>query len=318
VRLLALEAPYGEMLSSLSAVDGHTQFVEWLRSRTLNDLAWRAELKALYEINKPQHPLTRICSHEAGEPEAIFRVVDGEYTGIVECAFVKYLFDTHHEKERCEHICENLFGRVQHHLRSPSDSIVVVVRSFRIPPTPEEAEVVFRTLAQGVPSNTLIQSGFGWFGHFSRTVSTDALSAQIGEHGLALIICKGGFIAGAKNVEVRSKIERLVSQKRRQHRAKYESVFKVFYFLVDCPPPVLARIDTGPLLKRLRPHEILVLCAVGSASGSSRECKVVLSPKQNVPIDFSNPFFDASALSEQNVEGAEQPLARDAPQAARP
>ena len=93
--LLVGKYPYDEMLKALASVKGYEQFTNFIKERALqrnrrksND--WKAEVKALFEINKKAHPLVEICSHMESEPEGIFKI-DNEL-GIIEAAFVRYLF----------------------------------------------------------------------------------------------------------------------------------------------------------------------------------------------------------------------------------
>jgi len=80
------------MLAALADVPGYDDFAEFLVRRATLNSDWKAEVKGLFEIHKPQHPLVQIQSHKQGSPEAQFRVGTG--IGIVECAFIRYRFDT--------------------------------------------------------------------------------------------------------------------------------------------------------------------------------------------------------------------------------
>lgn len=97
-RLLSkLEYPYREMLESLKDVRGYDEFVEFIRPRVRKNNDWKAEVLALFEINKARHPLIEICSQESSTPEGVFKVSNG--LGIIEAARIGYLFDTNFEKQ---------------------------------------------------------------------------------------------------------------------------------------------------------------------------------------------------------------------------
>ena len=294
---LQMEQPYADMLSSLSSVAGFDEFVHWLEPRRHVDLDWRAEIKALFEINKPKHPLIRICSHEESEPEAFFRMPASETLALLECAFVRYKFDSNQEKRTCENICKMLFAPAQTQLQSAEDSVVVLVRSFRTPPTAQDAEAVLRALKEGVPPNRLLEVGFGFFGYFERGGGGEAISEQFDEDALSVTVYKRGFVIGGANTDISAKIEALVKNKRRQHRAKYGEFFKVFYFLVDCPPPKLARLDLDHLARQVKSNEMLVGCAVGVIAGSFVEAKRIVPPAAPEALDLTNRFFGAATAS---------------------
>jgi hypothetical protein len=82
--------PFDEMLVRLQGVPGFDGFRQFVLNNHEHTLSWKAEVKSLYELYEAGH-LTRICSHERSEPEGEFRV--GGMGGIVEAAFVQYLFD---------------------------------------------------------------------------------------------------------------------------------------------------------------------------------------------------------------------------------
>jgi hypothetical protein len=285
------------MLFSLADVEGYHEYLEWLSSRIYIDITWRAEVKALFEVNKPMHPLTQISSQQNSEPEGFFRMPDGESLGLVECAFVKYSFDVHHQKKACENACKNLFAKAQQYLHSGDDVLVVLVNSFKTPPSIEDAAKVFGALQTKVTSNRLYEARFGSYGYFERAPIAQELAREMSEDGLALVISKGGFISGGSNSDIRRKILRMLSEKRKQHKTKYSSVYKVLYFIVDCPPSVLSRWKDNELRSELKQNELLVCCATGASGGVNTESKIVLFAPGSPVIDFSNPFFTERLLS---------------------
>ncbi len=52
-----LDHPYGQMLQSLEHVKGYHEFLDYIRPRVPKNDDWKAEVFALYEINKTKHPL---------------------------------------------------------------------------------------------------------------------------------------------------------------------------------------------------------------------------------------------------------------------
>lgn len=98
----SLEYPYTEMLDALKYVEGFADFEVFIAQRLDSDQsAVKAEIKALFELHNNRY-LKSICSQGVSEPEAIIEVVQGvnTYQGIVEVAFLNYLFDTPHDTKK--------------------------------------------------------------------------------------------------------------------------------------------------------------------------------------------------------------------------
>lgn len=94
-----IEYPYNEMLLALKDIDGFNDFIN------LIDAKWdceggslNAEIKALYELKQNGY-LTDITSSKSSMPEGLFSVnIKGvSYKGMLEVAFIKYLFDSNEE-----------------------------------------------------------------------------------------------------------------------------------------------------------------------------------------------------------------------------
>ena len=96
--LSKLDYPYREMLQSLKDIKGYDEFVKFIGPRLSKNNDWKAEVCALFEINKTRHPLVEICSQESSKPEGIFKV--GDKLGIIEAAKIGYLFDTNDENRK--------------------------------------------------------------------------------------------------------------------------------------------------------------------------------------------------------------------------
>jgi hypothetical protein len=97
-----LDSPYIEMLDSLKEVEGFADFKIFVGKRLKNHLHdIKAEIKALFEMHHSGY-LKQICSQEDREPEAILKIIQGEYTyqGILEVAFVNYRFDTSYDTNK--------------------------------------------------------------------------------------------------------------------------------------------------------------------------------------------------------------------------
>lgn len=68
--------PYHLMLNLLKDITGYKEFCNFIDSGSSSNEDWKAEIKALFEINKGMHPLISICSQNESEPEGIFEIND--------------------------------------------------------------------------------------------------------------------------------------------------------------------------------------------------------------------------------------------------
>lgn len=287
-----IQSPYDTMLASLTDVNGIKEYREWLQARAVSDLAWKAEVKGLFEVNKPHHALIEICSQEKGEPEGLFKVPSSVEPGIIECAFVEYIFSGNDEKRTCENICRNLFAPVQKHLRGSNDILVIRVESCKLPPTYNDAQFVFTALRSRIEPNQLHEAIFGSFGHYDTLPPTEELESGLNASGLIVIVKNGGFITGGHNTNLESKLSGLLKSKRHQHREKYPDALTIVYILVDCPPTVLCRINHNALSAKVGHNEILVYSSIGFSSGRAVETKFVAAGVGAPTLDFRNSIID--------------------------
>ena len=111
------------MLDELKNVKGFRNFQNFLKSRiNLND-HWKAELHAIYEVNKNEHPLIEITSQDtSAAPEAIFRLDDNK--AILEAKYIDLLFDANKNTSKVENIIKTYLNPLRKHI-SQDQSIAV-------------------------------------------------------------------------------------------------------------------------------------------------------------------------------------------------
>jgi hypothetical protein len=286
----SIDPPYLDMLVSLSTVEGYDEYIQWLGNRSLDDLSWRSEIKGLFEIHKREHPLLRIGSHHPSDPEGFFRAYDNDTEGFIECAYIQYLFSAHSGKKRCENIAKNLFVSVQRFLTLDDEALIILIKSFRQPPTEEDKKTVIEVLRQRKRPNELFEVEFGYFGHFERTPSLSDIGLLMSDESMALIVSSRGVSVGAYNITLDEKIQRLLSTKRKQHEDIRPGRFALYYFFIDGPPSILGKINTTKLQGCLRQNEAVVCCAVGVKQGKYFEEKILLT-NGHPNVDLSNVYF---------------------------
>jgi hypothetical protein len=285
------------MLQSLNGVKGYDEFVKFIGNRIRKNDDWKAEVCALYEINKPRHPLVEICSQESQTPEGIFEL-SGE-VGIIEVAKIGYLFTTHYEKKTKINRIANFFKPISnlfsgqylgHNLRIEIDNIDEPISKAEM----EKAKnAVTQLLKERRALPISITTDFG------KISVREGESIDVTDTSMDLLvgITKGGIVTQTYNADLNKKIARVLESKRAQHRAKYANYLKFYYFLVDCPPPRLLEVDLNRIFRQLDDREVVYLGAVFGSSQDGRtrlmRSGIIIPGKGLDPnqFDLSNKYF---------------------------
>lgn len=293
-----LDYPYREMLQFLNGVKGYDEFVKFIGDRIRKNDDWKAEVCALYEINKPKHPLIEICSQNFQTPEGIFKL--GDEMGIIEASKIGYLFDTSHEKRKIINRIENCFKPISgllvgqysaHNIRIEVDNIDVIIPNTELENGKESVVELLKARKKPI----LVTTGFG------RIAVVAGDNIDVTDHGLDLLIgitVKGGIVTQAYNADLNKKIPRVLKTKRDQHRTKYGDYLKLYYFLVDCPAPRLLEVDLNKIFRQLDDSEMVYMGAVFARyqDGRTRLMRsgIIISGKGVDPnhFDFSNKYLE--------------------------
>ena len=284
-----------EILNSLKKINGFIEFEKFLGDRIKVSDDWKAEVKALYEINKPTHPLIEICSQGESEPEGKF--ILNNVDGIVEVAHIKYLFDANHEKNKLINRINNCFGPFCKQLVNKYRDYVIKCMVLSVDKQPSDVDLrnikdQITLLITRSGDNSLNFMPWGVVGFFK-----EGQFPKINDFDnpdLILVYKSAGCIVGGQNVDLNQKILRKIDEKRKQHSQKYSTYLKVFYFLVDSPPTVLDQIDDNRVGCKLSENEIVVVCSVWYENGNYHEIKKIYGDKKQL-FDFSNIFYQSSS-----------------------
>lgn len=303
--LSKLEYPYNEMLESLKDVRGYNEYLkDFISYRIRKNDHWKAEVSALFELNKERHPLIEICSQKVSEPEGIFKADNG--LGIIEAAKIGYLFDTTYEKRTIINRIQNYFKPIgklfkgqysEHHLRIEIDEIDGKISDVELEKTKEAA---IQLLREGrIPPQSIMTS-------FGRIIVQKGKAVDVTSQDIDLLIGiteGGGTVTQAYNVDLNKKIRQVLKAKRFQHKSKYDDFIRLYYFLVDCPPPRLVGLDLIGIVKGLDYREMVYLC---TQFGISRNSEAPTRMKSGIVLpgsginqnyfDFSNRYFSTSPL----------------------
>jgi len=282
-----IQTPYNFMLDSLSNIDGYKEFYDFLKKRLNVNNNWIVEIKSLFEINKKNHPLEKICSHLKSEPEGIFKIQDNY--GIIEASYIEYLFNQNYETNKTINIVKNIldpfrkkiFGKFENYL------ILIILKN-----RPTEIELIkvktFLTDFFMENHNTLcLKDRFG----ILEIYPTNFLpSVNMQGTEIILSLSKAGTVIQATNVNLNKKIISLIKSKRNQHKIKYKNFTKVYYLFINCPTYRLDEINNGLIQRKLHNDEILVLNAVTLAKNVLEENKKIFGSQRDF-FDFSNSYY---------------------------
>lgn len=282
--------PFNLMLNSLESIKGYKEFCDFVKSRSNNNKDWKAEIKALFEINKGMHPLVRICSQNESEPEGIFRIGDGD--GIIEVAFVRYLFDRNLEKSKIINrikdcftpLCKNLIGKYQDY------AIKFYLFSLGNKPTDDELKKISSDFSGFFTKKkyNLFQFNKSWL--VCTCPKNNFPSIDMPNPEMILSFEKNGMVVRALNTNLNKKVLSLIKSKRKQHKKKYNDFFKIYYFYIDCPITKLRKIVDDDIQKKIYEDEVLVVNATSMIGLKLMENKKIFGRKKNL-FDFSNPYY---------------------------
>lgn len=301
--------PYDQMLNALSECKGYSEFRNFVNGRLSSSKDWRAEIKALFELNKPSHHLIKICSHEESEPEGIFDL-HGQ-TAILEVAHIGYLF---HRNERLLAIANRLAYSFNPLTRLMTDrfsdyAVLITIPSIKLNPAQniltKARKLISAKFREG--NDFTLKLLYGEIGIIDvgpyeklRSLAENLIPRE----ALQIMITANGRIERASNTDLTSKVEQVLRTKRKQHLKKYMKNVKIFYFFIDCPIDKSKSIDKRVLLRRLSCGEVLVICAIeGVARKSSNdvcliEHKILLGDTQIIEaLDLANPYFEQRVAS---------------------
>jgi hypothetical protein len=296
--LSKLDYPYGEMLQSLKDVKGYDEFIKFIGPRVRKNDDWKAEVCALFEINKTRHPLIEICSQQSSTPEGIFKVSGG--LGIIEAAKIGYLFDTNNENRKRINKIVNCFKPLANLLTGQYSAHNVRIEVYNTDKIISDSELedarnaIAVSLRQKKTPLISVITGFGRIA-IRKGEAIDVTAADIDL--LIGINDKGGIVTQTYNVDLNKKIGRVLKFKRGQHKAKYDDYVKLYYFFVDCPAPRLLEVDLNRIFNQLDDREMVYMSTV---FGSNREGRtrlmrsgIIISGKGLDPkhFDLSNKYF---------------------------
>jgi hypothetical protein len=286
------------MLRSLKDIKGYDEFVKFIGPRLNKNDDWKAEVCALFEINKTRHPLIEICSQQSSTPEGIFKV--GDKLGIIEAAKIGYLFDTNDENRKRINKIVNCFKPVANLLKGQylSHNVRIEINDTDDIVADSELEdarnAISESLKQGKTPPISVITRFGkiaiWKGEAIDVTAAD-IDLLIG------ISDKGGIVTQAYNADLNKKIGRVLKSKRAQHRVKYSGHVKIYYFFVDCPAPRLLEVDLNRIFRQLDDSDMVYM---GTVFGSNQDGRtrlvrsgIIIPGKGLDPnhFDFSNKYF---------------------------
>lgn len=276
---LVVKPPFSEMLAALSNVQGFEEFISHTSTRGKEEQQMNTEIKAIFEANKPQHPLLQIVSQGKNEPEAYFKVNEST-KALIESRYISSSLLKQQQKCNCARNCENQFRRLTRFLPSNEATIALVIDSpTRSAPTQEDRKAVEAHLSKFEFHASRFERSFGPVVLFDRYRADDeeALFERIGQTGMIVRITRSAVYFDARMPNPTRKITDCLSEKQDARANHPRELIRVYYFLLDCPIPVFHSTNFQEIHNKLDPNEIAVVCAVADAgSGGLVEDKIVL------------------------------------------
>lgn len=291
-----LQTPYDLMLNSLSNVLGFKEYCDFLKKRISLNNDWKAEIKSLFEINKYGHPLERICSFSESEPEGIFKFKEGY--GFIEAAFIGYLFNMNYEKNKTINKIKNILEPLKQKFVDKYKNYLILLFLKSIP-TDVELKYIKEALVDYFKNNKddlFLDNEYFVLEVFESKHLPTRNNPDI-EIGFAL--SKNGILIQSANVRLDKKIINLIKTKRKQHKIKYNNFIKIYYFLINCPPPRLEEINECLSHEKLHDDEILILSAISYSDGGLKENKKIFGIKKSF-FDLSNNYYALEQFNNKN------------------
>jgi hypothetical protein len=282
--------PFNLMLNSLKSVNGYKDFCNFIKRRLGSNEDWRAEIKALFEINKNTHPLVSICSQNKSEPEGVFRT--GDKDGIIEAAFVRYLFDRNFEKSKTINRIQNSLKPLCKYLidKYHDYAIKLCLFSLENKPTENELKTIKSDLIEFFTKKGENLLRINKWGLVGISPKNNFPSIDIPNPEIILSFQKGGIIIQSYNTNLNEKVLSLIKNKRKQHKTKFKTFLKLYYFYIDCPITKLREIVDDDIQRKIHDDEVLVVNATSIVNSKLVETKRIFGMQKDL-FDFSNPYY---------------------------
>jgi hypothetical protein len=293
---------YNQMLERLSAIDGYDSFLTKIQESRENRNDFRAEVKALFEVNKPHHPLFKISSAEHKEPEGHFTILETNQNGIVESAFLRD-YVTNDNAGKFANNLEQRLGNVMTGVLSdnPESLIEIGLLSFLAQPSARCYKEIKTIIHEFFNNSTENHIHHNMDGLVVLHCSKDKTNAQsIGNDFECLFrphLYNGrlSLSFNFREYDFDQKIKSVIKAKRNQWKEYYEDgiTMVILYLLTDSTPRYVNEINLSALVDGKK-NEVIVLCAEweesdGNGGTIRREIKKTLPPN----LDFSNDYLES-------------------------
>jgi len=293
---------YNKMLERLSSIDGYDSFVTNIQQATENRNDFRAEVKALFEVNKPQHPLIKISSAEHKEPEGHFTILETNQNGIVESAFLRD-YVTNDDAVKFANNLEQRLGKVVTGALSdnPESLIEIGLLSFLAQPSDRSYKEIKSIIHAFFNESAEIHLNQNIDGLVVLHCSKDKTSAEsIGNDFECLFrphLYNGrlSLSFNFQEYDFDQKIKSVIKAKRNQWKEYYRDgkTMVIIYILTDSSPRYINETNLSALVDG-RKNEVIVLCAEwvqsdGNGNTIRREIKKTIPPN----LDFTNDYLES-------------------------
>lgn len=290
-------ARHFEMLEALRVVPGCDDFITSLRPKLKTDRGWRAEVMALYEINKPTHPLKQISSSNHGGAEGIFTYQGRD--ALLEVASVSY-FRVFSKDERsvCEQSFNNTVGAIRRHLTTETQGVWCFIESADSRGSKEDRIAIYERLADCPGDEWTLERSWGtiYYTPDQTKVGWYPARERFGVDRLGILYTRDGFQTMDESPDYTARVLGVLKRKQKQHSDKTVAL-KLYYFLLEVGIDFDDVLDVSQVTPKLKPDEGLVLAALQSA-GSLMVTRKVIYPVE-LELDLSNSIYPHAANSNE-------------------
>ena len=288
---------YFEMLQALEPIPGYVDFVKSLKPRLRKDRGWRAEVLAMFEINKPQHPLKVICSSSTAGAEAIF-LYHGKET-MLEVATVRYgRFLEKDARAACESSFSNTVGSLRKYLTDWQQVLICIIDNVAARGGKDDITSISQQMQGGLNNGWELKRPWGTALYSPMPLGLYPLKDKYGHDKIIVQFSTGGMQTSYEPPNYTKKVLDALNRKRDQHRNKKFGL-KLYYFLVESGADMEQHLDLYQISQGLKPGEGLVLSSLQSVgTGHLMVTRKAIFPTDLV-LDLKNALFPSVRNSDE-------------------
>jgi hypothetical protein len=291
------------MLSKLSNIPGFSDYQKFISHRQPHNEHWKAEIKAIYELNKLGHPLTEITSQREFYPEAIFNYKKQPH--LLECAYIERDVVPQLRQQYIDKLTKT-FGNLSSLLIESYANYSILILIDGALPVQKELNKIRNQISVQLHKDVLSFAINGNWGRISVaqkirnqpfTTKAKLFSILITSEQMEVIVDPGAL---------QKKVMTVIANKQKQFRQKFSSYGKIYYIYIEATTDEIAALDFARIGGKLKKNELVLITTTFIARNEKdqavdSEAKVMVSHGFDARgIDLFNKFF-SQVLVKANI-----------------